>query len=68
MEQYREREKISDPGGVQTHELRKQITVALPTELQGQVEAGRGKLRWYFVVNAHVSEWDNQLGLATEHY
>ena len=39
-----EREKISDLGGVRTHDLRK-ITVALPTELQGQIGAGRGKIK-----------------------
>ena len=33
-----------------------QITVALPTGLQGQIGAGRGQLRWYFAVNEPVSE------------
>ena len=40
-----EREKISDPSGVRTHDLWKQIIVALPTELQGQMGADCGKLR-----------------------
>ena len=33
-----------------------QITVALPSELQGQMGAGRGKLKWYFAANEHESE------------
>ena len=43
MGPHGEREKISDPGGVRTHVPPEQITVALRTELQGQMGAGRGK-------------------------
>ena len=56
MVPLREREKISDPGGVWTHDPQEQITVSLPTELQVQMGAGHGKLRWWFAANEHVSE------------
>ena len=46
MGPHGETKKISDPGGVPTHDLRNRSpTVAPPTELQGQMGAGRGKLR-----------------------
>ena len=44
MGPHGEREKISDPGGVWTHDLRNRSPLLLPTELQGQMGAGREKL------------------------
>ena len=46
MGPHGEREKVSDPGGDSNQRPPEQITVALPTELQGLIGAGRGKFRW----------------------
>ena len=48
----REKKSLTDPN----QRPPEKITVALPTELQGQMGADRGKLRWQFAVNEHVSE------------
>ena len=42
MSKHGERGKISDRGGIRTYRPPEQITVALPTELQGQLGVCRG--------------------------
>ena len=46
MRAYGEKEKNLLPRRDSKLQPPQQITVALSTELQGQMEAGRGKLRW----------------------
>ena len=51
MGPHGERGNISDPGGIRTHNLSpEQVTVALPTELQGQMGAA-----WLWLIKMVIS-------------
>ena len=54
MGPHGEREKISDPGEIRTHNLRNRSPLLY--QLSYKARAGREKLRWWFAANEHVRE------------
>ena len=52
-----QREKISDPGGARTNDLRNRSPFLYQfSYVQGQMGAGHWKLRWLFAANEHVGK------------